>query len=59
MCVNPYNTNYFIQIRTKLRLADTTTKNFRVQKRGFLLEPWYAGMCMFSTKKFETLMHAI
>jgi hypothetical protein len=37
----------------------TQQKNLEFQKKGFPLEPRYAGMCMFSTKKFETLMHAI
>jgi hypothetical protein len=34
-------------------------KNWCVQKKGFPLEPRYAGMCTFSTKTFETLTHAI
>jgi hypothetical protein len=36
----------------------TQQKNL-FQKKGFPLEPRYAGMCTFSTKKIEPLTHAI
>jgi hypothetical protein len=32
----------------------TQQKNLEFQKKDFPLEPRYAGMCMFSTKTFET-----
>ncbi len=34
-------------------------KKILVQKKGFLFEPRYAGMCTFSTKKIETWAHTI
>jgi hypothetical protein len=47
-----------IQICTNLWLADKK-KSYEFQKKGFPVEPRYAGICTFSTKIIETLMHAI
>ncbi len=53
MCVFSYNISLYVWIQTNLWLADTTKKNFEFQKKCLPIEPRYAGMCMFSTKKLR------
>ncbi len=43
--------NFYIRIRTNLH---TICRQKNCQKKGFPLELRYAGMCTFSTKRFET-----
>ncbi len=52
-CVNSYNTNYYIRIRTDLQLADIAKITSKFQKKGFPLRPMNTGMCTFSTKKLR------
>ncbi len=53
MVVKLYLIQISIQICTSLGSADTPKKLKKVSKMGFPLEPRYAGMCTFSTKKLR------
>ncbi len=52
---------FIIQISTYefVLIYDRQTTKKEFKEKGFPLEPRYAGMCTFSIKKIETLMHAI